>query len=172
MPHRFLRPPPQTSAPPTSARRALAAVRRAAAEIGPETIEKIAQRVAAILREEPFGAPHTAGPPAGPSPRLIDAGELARHLGVTRAWIYEHAHELGAIRISTGPRGRIRFDLQTARETLETTRTHESAPPPETTRPGRPRRHRPAGNVPLLPVHEPRGRGILSRFARAVGRDR
>lgn len=141
----------------------LARVRRAAAEIGPETIEKIAERVAALMRHQP---PDSDARTASPTDGLIDAEALARHLGVTRAWVYEHANELGAIRIGTGPRARLRFDLHAAREALTSTR-QDGTRAPEKSHPGRPRRRTSTSSVPLLPVHEPRIRGILSRFTPA-----
>jgi hypothetical protein len=42
---------------------------------------------------------------------LVDAGELARALGVQREWVYEHSDQLGAIRLGDGPRPRLRFDV-------------------------------------------------------------
>lgn len=43
-------------------------------------------------------------------PRLATAAELATQLGVSRAYVYEHAERLGAIRLGRGPRARLRFD--------------------------------------------------------------
>jgi hypothetical protein len=43
-------------------------------------------------------------------PQLLDAAAVARMLGVTRGWVYEHAAELGAIRLGAGSRPRLRFD--------------------------------------------------------------
>jgi hypothetical protein len=43
-------------------------------------------------------------------PQLLDATAVARMLGVTRGWVYEHAAELGAIRLGAGARPRLRFD--------------------------------------------------------------
>ena len=34
---------------------------------------------------------------------LVDAAEIARIYGKTRTWVYEHAGELGAIRLGSGP---------------------------------------------------------------------
>lgn len=139
-----------------------ARVRRAAAELTPEAIEQIAHRVVELLR---YGqSEHTAG--ASASGRLLDASQLARRLGTTRAWVYEHANELGAVTLGDGPRPRLRFDPETAAQALKTRRRPTPAAPPpaaDTTHPGRPRR-RPPSSVPLLPVHEPRTRRILSRF--------
>lgn len=64
--------------------------------LDPAEVEQIAARVAELLRHEP-------------PPRFIDAATLARELSVERDWVYEHAAELGAIRLG-GVRGRLRFD--------------------------------------------------------------
>ena len=53
-----------------------------------EDIERIAVRVAELLQEEdPSGA------------RFVDAAVVARKLGVDRDWVYEHARELGGVRL-------------------------------------------------------------------------
>jgi hypothetical protein len=49
---------------------------------------------------------------------LVDAGALAVELGVARSFVYEHADELGARRLGNGPRARLRFDVETAREAI------------------------------------------------------
>jgi hypothetical protein len=71
----------------------------------PDDVEAIARRVAELLG-------------AGPQPvRYVDAAQLARALGVERAWAYAHAAQLGALRLG-GPRGRLRFDLERVRAAL------------------------------------------------------
>jgi hypothetical protein len=52
-----------------------------------------------------------------PTPaRMLTAEELAEALGCSASYIYEHAEQLGAIRLpSGGSRPRLRFDLETAR---------------------------------------------------------
>ena len=42
----------------------------------------------------------------------LDANEVARRLGVSRDWVYEHADDLGASRIGSGTRPRLRFPPQ------------------------------------------------------------
>ena len=61
-------------------------------------VEAIAQRVVEMIGDR--GAPS----------RLVSAAELSRRLGLSRSTVYEKAEELGAIRIGTGPRARLRFD--------------------------------------------------------------
>ena len=67
-----------------------------------EDVEAIATRVAELL-----------GDPV-PSARigLIDVKETARRLGVKPSWVYEHAEELGVIRLGSGRRPRLRFDMR------------------------------------------------------------
>jgi hypothetical protein len=50
---------------------------------------------------------------------LVDACELAEDLGVSIDYVYAHATELGAMRLGSGPKARIRFDLHGARQALE-----------------------------------------------------
>jgi len=125
--------------------------RRAVVELSAETIEQIALRVARLLEErEPQHAPIEG---------LVDAGELARLLGVTRAWVYQHAQELGAVRIGSGPRARLRFDVEGAREALDRgTRVprHESRSPSSFA----------PNPAPLLPVTPRRVRGLAARVRR------
>lgn len=45
---------------------------------------------------------------------LVDAAELAEHLGVERSFVYEHADALGAVRLGDGPKARLRFDVDEA----------------------------------------------------------
>jgi hypothetical protein len=109
-----------------------------------DDIEAIATRVAELLRDE---APAS-------SPRLADAAQVARELGVDREWVYAHARDLGATRLG-GDRGRWRFDLARIRRDL-------ACPAASTSRPSgrrRPRRQQPKrrrGDVELIPYSEVR----------------
>ena len=73
-------------------------------------VEAIARKVVEIVDARPttFG--------------LVDARELAEELGVSIDYVYTHASELGAMRLGSGPKARIRFDLDEARQTLEARR--------------------------------------------------
>jgi hypothetical protein len=161
---------PDVNAPPRSPSPAgrLARARRIAGDLTPDAIEQIAQRVVQLLHNLPL--PTDEDPSR--SPDLIDAEELARRLGVTRAWVYENAGKLGAIPLNDGPRPRLRFNLDTATQAFQARqRRNEPTAPPETRRPGPTRRRRPPSTVPLLPIHEPRTRGIFSRWRRADRRE-
>jgi hypothetical protein len=74
-----------------------------------EEIETIAQRVAELIADR-------LQPP--PTPRLLDAAQLAERLGVERDWVYAHAAQLGGVRLG-GPKGRLRFDPDTVTERLD-----------------------------------------------------
>lgn len=134
--------------------------RHVAVELTPQTIEQIAIRVAALLRRE-----HPRAQMDGPAV-LMTVKELARHLKLNPAWVYEHAEELGAIRTGSGPKARIRFDPQAATEAL---RQHRKPPmTPAKSRPGR-TRARPApsaypGEAPLLKARDPYARGARGRL--------
>jgi len=121
-------------------------------------------------------------PPAAPSSKrpnaivqltaasepLVDAAGLAAVLGVSRDYVYAHAGELGAIRLGTGPRPRMRFDPARALDVLAARSRSESSQPSERPAHGAPeplrrRRARPgardrapgartAAGAPLLPI--------------------
>jgi hypothetical protein len=76
----------------------------------------------------------------------IDAAEVARRYGVTRHFVYEHADELGAIRLGKGQRARLRFDPATVADALA------PRPAPVTDPHRKPRRGKLAREVELLPI--------------------
>ena len=86
---------------------------------------------------------------------LLSAAEIARRYGVTRSWCYEHADELGAIRIGNGSRPRLRFNPQTVERRLE---QRSSGPQPALIT--KPRRHKreiaghTASGAPLLQIND------------------
>jgi hypothetical protein len=102
-------------------------------------IESLAEHLAALVAS------------ARPSVGLIDARDLAEELGVARDWVYANAERLGGVRLGDGPRARLRFDAERAREALvvgnegEQPRRNGAAP----RRRGRPRREA-APVVPLI----------------------
>jgi hypothetical protein len=50
---------------------------------------------------------------------LQDAAAIAAFLNVDVGFVYEHAAELGARRLGSGPRARLRFDLTDVRKWLD-----------------------------------------------------
>jgi hypothetical protein len=82
--------------------------RRVAVDLTPQAVERVAQRVAQLLRHGELQR----------QPELITAGELARLLRVERPWVYKHRQLLGGQRIGDGPKAPWRFDLETAKAAL------------------------------------------------------
>ena len=62
---------------------------------------------------------------------LVGARELATQLGVSLDYVYAHASALGAMRLGSGPKARIRFDLDRARESLEARQRRAKAKRPK-----------------------------------------
>ncbi|MCW3066442.1 MAG: hypothetical protein JWN32_3614 [Solirubrobacterales bacterium] len=85
-------------------------------------IRAIAEAVVDLLADR--GLVVYAGP--SPSVRVLKVGEVARLLGRSAPWVYEHAAELGAIRMGNGPKARIGFDLATIEQWK---RDHQVSPP-------------------------------------------
>ena len=100
------------------------------------SVEAVAERVVDLLRGEDIGG------------ELIDVAEVARRFNVSRAFVYDHADHLGAVRLGDGPKARLRFDLDRVREALAA-RPQESAH--AVSQSPKPRRRRKSA-VDLLPV--------------------
>jgi hypothetical protein len=103
-----------------------------------DQLRALAHLIAAELRDAP-SANASALPQA-----LVDAAELGRALGLSRATIYSRADELGAVRVGDGSRARLRFDLERAREALR------SAHAPPLQQPPRPSKRRAAKRTHVL----------------------
>ena len=79
----------------------------------PDDVERIAQRVVELLN----------GPPAPVPSRLLTAAEVAERYGVTRGWVYSNAEMLGAQRLGSGSKARMRFNALEVEQALAS-RTH------------------------------------------------
>lgn len=114
--------------------------------LDPADVEAIAQRVAELVLDA--GATATAT-------RWLTAEQVAARLGLSRATVYERADELGAVRIGSGPRGRLRFDAAVIDDALTARGEGRASNAPEPT-PRRASRRRPrpttGGGGPLLPI--------------------
>jgi hypothetical protein len=73
--------------------------------IPPESIPAAIARLAARAM---VAAP-VAPPAAAQADELLGPDAAAKLLHVSRRYVYVHAHELGAIRLGKGTRGRLRF---------------------------------------------------------------
>lgn len=98
-------------------------------------LEALAGRVAALLRMDPSS-------PDG----LLSAAQVAMRLGVERGWVYDHAEELGVVRLGDGPRPRLRFDPAAVAERTIRRRRPGGSWTPVVTRPD---------GVGLLPIKPP-----------------
>ena len=72
----------------------------------------------------------------------LDAGEVAERLNMTREWVYAHANELGASRLGSGPRPRLRFPPDVVEPRTEEDDEPDTTPQAE--------RRKPVG---LIPIH-------------------
>src|SRR5262249_36930631 len=68
------------------------------ADVHADTLDHLADRIAERL------AVRLGGLLPERAEALEDAAEIARMHGKTRSWVYQHAGDLGAIRLGTGPR--------------------------------------------------------------------
>jgi len=114
-------------------------------KLDPQAVEAIARRVVEILERR--GAQQRD---------LVDAVELARRFGIERSWVYSHAIELGAVKLGSGPKPRLRFDPQIAARVLRRVGGDAAADPPA--RSGK-RADQPSGSggsgARLLPIRGP-----------------
>ncbi|MBW8060731.1 MAG: hypothetical protein FVQ78_10540 [Solirubrobacterales bacterium] len=110
-----------------------------------ETVEAIARRAVELLEQRGLQ-----------QRELVDAAELARRFGIERSWVYTHAIELGAVKLGSGPKPRLRFDPQIAARVLRRVGEEPAADPPA--RSGK-RAGQPSGSegsdVRLLPIRSP-----------------
>ena len=86
-----------------------------------------------------------------PASGLVDAATLAHELGVTRSFVYQHADELGGIRLGSGSKPRLRFNVAQAKA------AHRAKPTPGDVPETPPRRRRkPASGGPTVLKSRPR----------------
>jgi hypothetical protein len=81
--------------------------------LAPESIEALATRLAELL-----GEPGEQEPAAAGEKKMISAVKVSELWGVSRRWVYDHAEALGALRLGSGPRPRLRFDPEEVAERL------------------------------------------------------
>ncbi len=122
-------------------------------------VELLAGRVAERL------APLISCPAPGRPEGLVDAHEIARRMGRSRWWVYEHAGELGAVRLGHGPRARLGFSPARAEAYLKAAGDLRAPVPPLPR--ARPRRRRSTRTPELLAFT----RDDVANRASALGRD-
>lgn len=74
---------------------------------------------------------------------MLTARQVAARFSVERGWVYEHADELGVVRLGRGPRPRLRFDPAVVTQRLLARPARAAAVPS--------RAHL-RGGAPLLPI--------------------
>jgi hypothetical protein len=87
-----------------------------------------------------------------PSDALVDAATLGRQLGVSHQFVYEHAEELGVLRLGLGDRPTLRFDLETPKRACRRIAEDPSKTRVRTTPPVR--RRRQVSAPELLPLRD------------------
>lgn len=117
--------------------------------LDPQAVEAVARKVVEMLEKRGLQRRE-----------LVDAAELARRLGIERSWVYSHAIELGAVKLGSGPKPRLRFDPEIAARVLRKVGEGPAAEPPARSgeRAVQPRRGG-ASEVRLLPVRDPGANG-------------
>lgn len=113
--------------------------------------ERIAATVAARMLEllQPVLEDLAAARPSG---ALVDAATLGRQLGVSRQFVYDHAEELGVLRLGSGGRPTLRFELETAKRAWQRIADDRSESRVQATPPVRRKRRVPARK--LLPLRD------------------
>ena len=83
----------------------------------PHLVDAIARRVVELL--EGSRARAEAGRPGAEAERAcLTVSQVAGRYGVSRSWVYAHQRELGAMRLGSGPRARLRFDPKVVAEAI------------------------------------------------------
>jgi hypothetical protein len=112
-------------------------------KLDPQATEAIARKVVELLEIRGLQARE-----------LVDAAELAKRFGIERSWVYSHAIELGAVKLGSGAKPRLRFDPKIATRVLRRVGEASAADPPA--RSGE-RADQPSdcggSGVQLLPIH-------------------
>lgn len=128
-------------------------------------LERLADLLAGRVAERlaPLITPGALRQPEG----LVDAHEIARRMGRSRWWVYEHAGELGAVRLGSGPRARLGFSPARAEAYLKAA-ADLRAPLPRPPRARTRRRRSARTSVELLPFSrdDERAAGVPSTFGR------
>jgi predicted DNA-binding transcriptional regulator AlpA len=120
-------------------------------KLAPLLIERLADGLG-LTREQL--AERLGGPAREQSEGLVDAHEIARRTGRSRWWVYEHAGELGAVRLGAGSRPRLAFRPSRVDQYLQAaTQPRQPIPAPARARPQRRQRgRRTSTGVELLPI--------------------
>lgn len=80
-------------------------------QLDPTAIDEVAAQIGDAIVARVVEGMRAQGiiPQAAAARTWLDAQQVAEGLRMSREWVYEHAEQLGASRIGTGPRPRLRF---------------------------------------------------------------
>lgn len=137
---------PLVKAPPSGREDLAGAVEVALAEMAGIMADLVAERV--LQRVTPLLDTDSA------AEELVDAREIARRTGRSRWWVYEHAAELGATKLGSGPNPRLAFSPARVQAYLAACSEPRDPQPAPVRVPPRRRRcakHAPSGSE-LLPI--------------------
>jgi hypothetical protein len=94
--------------------------------LDPESVaalaEVVAPSIARLVLEAIVDTPTTVRSSPGAregGAHLLTAAQVADRFAVGRAWVYQHAEELGARRLGQGPKPRLRFDAHEVAAALD-----------------------------------------------------
>lgn len=102
--------------------------------LDPASLRAVAREVATLLGR-------------GQADGLMTTREVAARFNVERGWVYAHAGELGVIRLSDGPRPRLRFDPVVVAQRLVASGARAAAVAPQS---------QVRSGAPLLPIRPSR----------------
>ncbi|MGN6556679.1 MAG: hypothetical protein ACTHLH_01540 [Solirubrobacterales bacterium] len=91
--------------------------------LAPESIEALACHLAQLLAAE-SPAPEAARA----RKKMLSAAEVAELFSVSRRWVYDNAEALGARRLGSGRRPRLRFDPDEVAERIDGLASRPAAP--------------------------------------------
>ena len=112
-------------------------------EAEPGFVDAVARRVVELLREE--------GVVSREGPRLLTVAAVSEEFEVSTDWVYANAGPLGAIRLGSGPRARLRFERATIADRIAKVASH-AARDHSSQRAKRRRRAREGADGDLLPI--------------------
>ncbi len=115
-----------------------------------DDIRALAEAVVDVLEERGL----LSAPEESPG-RVLNVADVARLLGRSPAWVYEHAAELGAFKFGSGPKARIGFDRQAIERWKRERQIGRSEP--GTPRIRRRSRSRDIADLSLIPYDAPGG---------------
>src|SRR5215210_2091140 len=91
----------------------------------PHFVDAVARRVVELLDVE-----DRRGSEGQRCSVSLTVAQVAARYGVSRSWVYAHQRELGAMRLGSGPRARLRFDPKVVAEAIAAFEGSQRPPEP------------------------------------------